>query len=245
MNILQATARKIISSSFHFSVWTIEQFHDTAVYEQKTNQLQELPQGTLGKDIASCLKKNGLRLVPAFESHDMKHVLLQYKMTAVDEIRLQAFMLGNGNTTFPSMAIFLFGVLLLPDCWPAFYRDFMNGKNAKPISTWTIDQYAHCQTSRLRETIFNFTRPPQKSSALKTLTKYGAYAAIIAGIAGMLFCLPFLFSSSIVDLAGAGFPFLAGAIIAGAGLIALSNLAAARTTGNAATACEVAHHGHL
>ncbi|WP_343744769.1 hypothetical protein [Chitinophaga sp.] len=41
----------------------------------------------------------------------------------------------------------------------------------------------------------------------------------------MIYCLPFLFSSSMKDLVGAGFPFVGGAIIASAGLIALSNLA--------------------
>lgn len=61
------------------SVWTIEQFHDIALYEQKARQLQTLPEGTLGKDIAKCLEKNGLRLVPKYESHDLKHVLLDFK----------------------------------------------------------------------------------------------------------------------------------------------------------------------
>ncbi|NLR65346.1 hypothetical protein HGH92_13590 [Chitinophaga varians] len=41
----------------------------------------------------------------------------------------------------------------------------------------------------------------------------------------MIYCLPFLFSSSMEDLVGAGFPFVGGAIIASAGLIASSNLA--------------------
>ena len=64
MNILQLIARAIIRRSFHLSVWTLEQFYDIALYEQKTRQLQKLPPGTLGKEIANCLQKNGLRLVP-------------------------------------------------------------------------------------------------------------------------------------------------------------------------------------
>ena len=95
MNIFQHLARTIIKKSFRLSVWTIEQFHDIAIYEQKTRELQELPDGTLGKDIAACLEKNNLRLVPNYESHDLKHVLLNFKMTPVDEIRMQAFMLGK------------------------------------------------------------------------------------------------------------------------------------------------------
>src|SRR6476659_5336677 len=114
MNIFQIIARRIIKNSFHMSVWTIEQFHDIALYEQKARQLKELPDGTLGKDIANCLEKNGLRIVPNYDSHDLKHVLLNFQMTPVDEIRLQAFMLGNRNYTIPSFAIFIFGIILLP-----------------------------------------------------------------------------------------------------------------------------------
>lgn len=145
-------------------------------------------------------------------------------MTPVDEIRMQAFMLGNGNYSIPSFAIFIFGVLFLPDLWATFYRDFINGRGSKPISSWTIEEYAHCQTSTLREIVFNYSPSTQNITDMKSLPKFGAYTAIILGAFGMLFCLPFLFSSSIADLIGAGFPFLGGTVIAGAGLIALSNL---------------------
>lgn len=206
------------------SVWTIEQFHDIAIYEQKARQLQELPNGTLGKDIANCLEKNNLRLVPNYESHDLKHVLLNFKMTPVDEIRMQAFMLGNSNYSIPSFAIFIFGALLLPDLWTTFYKDYKNGRNSKPIKTWTIEEYAHCQTSTLRQIVQNYSPSQQTEFDMKQLIKFGAYTAIILGTFGMIFCLPFLFSSNMADLVGAGFPFVGGAIITSGGLITLSNL---------------------
>lgn len=224
MNILQRLSRTIIKKSFHLSVWAIEKFYDIALYEQKVKQLNELPDDTLGKDIANCLEKNGLRLVPNYDSHDLKHVLLDFKMTPFDEIRMQAFMLGNGNYSVASFTIFIFGALFLPDLWMTFYNDFKNGQNAKPISTWTIEEYAHCRTSTLREIVLNYSSSQQNNFNMKALTKFGAYTAIVIGIIAMLFCLPFLFSSSIADLIGAGFPFFGGAVIAGAGLIALSNM---------------------
>lgn len=224
MSILQILARTIIKNSFHLSVWTIEQFHDIAIYEHKARQLQELPDGTLGKDIANCLEKNNLRLVPNYESHDLKHVLLDFKMTPVDEIRMQAFMLGNGNYSIPSFAICFFGAILLPDLWTTFYKDYKNGLNSKPFKTWTIEEYAHCQTSTLRQIVLNYSTHQQTKFNMKSLVKFGAYTAIILGTFGMLFCLPFLFSSNMADLVGAGFPFLGGAIIASGGLVTLSNL---------------------
>lgn len=223
MNIFQHISRIITKKSFHLSVWTIEQFYDIALYEEKARELKDLPDGTLGKEIGNCLEQNGLRLVPNYESHDLKHVLLDFKMTPVDEIRMQAFMLGNGNYSIPSFAIFFFGALFLPDLWITFYRDFIKGQSSKPISTWTIEGYAHCQIATLREIVFNYSKSKQNIYDMNSLTKFGAYTAIILGVFGMLFCLPFLFSTSMVDLIGAGFPFLGGAIIASAGLIALSN----------------------
>ena len=224
MNIFQNLARTIIKKSFQLSVWTIGQLNDIAIYEQKTRELKELPEGTLGKDIANCLEKNNLKLVPNFESHDLKHVLLDFKMTPVDEIRMQAFMLGNNNYSIPSFAIFIFGALLLPDLWTTFYKDFQNGRNARPIKTWTIEEYAHCQTSTLRQIVKNYSYSRQNEFEMKTLIKTGAYIAIALGTFGMIFCLPFLFSNNMADLVGAGFPFVGGAIIASGGLITLSNL---------------------
>lgn len=146
-------------------------------------------------------------------------------MTPVDEIRMQAFMLGNRNYSIPSFAIFAFGALFLPDLWKTFYKDFLNGRNAKPISTWTIEEFAHCQTNTLRDIVFNYSPSHHHIYDFTTITRFGAYTAIVVGTLGMFICLPFLFSSSVADLIGAGFPFLGAAIIASAGLIALSNLA--------------------
>lgn len=224
MNILQIIARKIIKKSFHLSVSTIERFHVMAVYEEKARELQELPEGTLGKDIANCLEKNNLRLVPGYESHDLKHVLLDFKMTPVDEIRLQVFMLGNGNYSLPSFAIFIFGALLLPDLWSTFYKDYKNGLRCEPIKNWTIEEYASCQTSTLRQIVTNSLTTKHTEFNMKTLIRFGALTAIVLGIFGMLYCLPFLFSSNMADLVGAGFPFVGGAIIASGGLITLSNI---------------------
>lgn len=57
---------------------------------------------------------------------------------------------------------------------------------------------------------------------LKSLITLFSIVIMVAGIAGMLYCLPFLYSVRIEDLVGAGFPFLAGAIFVTGGLISLS-----------------------
>ena len=58
-------------------------------------------------------------------------------------------------------------------------------------------------------------------NALYTVRVF-ALLALAAGVVGMVICLPFLFSARIEDLVGAGFPFVGGAVLAGAGLISLA-----------------------
>lgn len=53
---------------------------------------------------------------------------------------------------------------------------------------------------------------------------------MVAGIAGMFYCLPFLYSKNLADLVGAGFPFLAGAVLFVGGLISASVLTIKKKT---------------
>lgn len=225
MNVLQRASRRLIKLSFHTSVKIIEYFSAMDKYRSKVEALRNLPEGSLGKEVATCLDRHQLTLVPKYESHDLKHVLLDYKMTAEDEIRLQAFMIGNGNYSIASFAIFLFGALLLPDLWPVFYQDFQQGRRTVPISHWTLEEYAGQSLKELRFSLQNQTVPTQNVFTMKRFTQFAAVSTVLAGVFGMLFCLPFLFSAHLEDLVGAGFPFVGGAILVVGGLLTLSNLA--------------------
>lgn len=224
MNTLQKIARRIIKISFDTSVSTIEYFSKMDRYHQQVEELRNLESGTLGKEIANCLDDHKLTLVPKYESHDLKHVLLDYKMTSEDEIRMQAFMIGNGNYSIPSFTIFFFGVILLPDLWTTFYLDFKKGRQTVPISNWTINDFANRPIRELRNELAQPKRQKTNLIDIKRLTQLAAMATVFAGVFGMLFCLPFLFSSNIADLIGAGFPFVGGAILVVGGLLTLSNL---------------------
>ena len=59
---------------------------------------------------------------------------------------------------------------------------------------------------------------------MKRFTQFAAVATVLAGVFGMLFCLPFLFSANMADLVGAGFPFIGGAVLVVGGLMSLSIL---------------------
>jgi len=220
-------SEKIIEKSFYLSVWTIERFFDTNELKNKVKELDKFEEGTLGKEIAKCLNENNLNLVPNYESHDLKHSLLNFKMTPLDEIRMQAFMIGNGNWSIPSLAIFIFGATLLPSKWNLFKEDFKEGRKAISIKEWSIEEFADKQIEELREKVYNKREvkiSPMKNRTIREISQYGSFGLIAAGIFGMLFCFPFLWSSNTADLIGAGFPFVAGAILTIGGLINLSIL---------------------
>jgi ubiquinone biosynthesis protein Coq4 len=150
MSLFNRLPNGIIKKSFDFSVHVIEKRNDIAIMDYKLSELNKMQKGTLGRAIADTLNENNVRLIPGYESHDLKHVVLDYKMTPVDEIRMQAYMLGNGNYTFPCIIILLFGSILLPCKWQIFIKDFKQGRSAPPISSWTIEEFAYKDVNQLR-----------------------------------------------------------------------------------------------
>jgi hypothetical protein len=59
---------------------------------------------------------------------------------------------------------------------------------------------------------------------IRKLLNYLALATMLAGLFGMLYCLPVLWSGRMEDLVGAGFPFVVGAVLWGTGLLTLGFL---------------------
>lgn len=218
-------AEQVIRKAFFLSIWCIERVHNMTPYHQKVTALSQLPAGSVGKELADCLLRRNLTLVPGFESHDLKHVVLDYELEPLGEIRMQAFMLGNGNWTLPSLAIFLFGLLLLPQHWRLFRQDFIAGQRSPNVALLTIEGCQHHQLREFRKLIFRrhtsitFTMKP---TIHQRASLWGSYGLIGIGGAAMLFCFPFLWSANVADLVGAGFPFVAGAIFVVGGLIGLT-----------------------
>ncbi len=140
MNKIQKTNRKIISSSFYLAVRFIRLFHNMKNLQDKKWVYLNYPKESIGYKVSQCLIENKLDLIPFFEHHDLKHVVLKYDMTAVDEIKLQAFMFGNGNHSLPCILILIFGLILLPDEWTNLYTEYKKGKKSIPISSWQLDE---------------------------------------------------------------------------------------------------------
>ena len=59
---------------------------------------------------------------------------------------------------------------------------------------------------------------------IKKIITATAVVTMLAGLFGMLFCFPFLWSARMEDLVGAGFPFVGGSILFASGLLTLGVL---------------------
>jgi hypothetical protein len=120
------------------TIWALEKIYSSTTLTPKLNHIRTLKNGTVGKEIANLLDDLGYRLIPKFENHDLKHVILEYEMTMKDEIRMQAYLVGNGNFTLPCLFFLSLG-LFYPRIWLDLPREYRTGKVSKSIHYLTLD----------------------------------------------------------------------------------------------------------
>lgn len=106
------------------------------IFEKYSNKqlkvLENKSPGTVGYDLAQLLKENQLTIIPRFEDHDLKHLILGYGMTSMEEIRMQAYLFGNGNWSLFCL-VFLASGFIFPEEWKSFYTEFKKGRRAPNI----------------------------------------------------------------------------------------------------------------
>lgn len=115
--------------------------------------LFQMPEGSLGKDLVTMLDKKNLKLLPYYARHDIKHILLQYDTTDEGEVCLQCFMLGNKHLSFPVVATVLFGMLTMPECWSRLWAAYRRGAGCTSIEDWEWVALLPLPTSSLIEKI--------------------------------------------------------------------------------------------
>ncbi|HEY6161220.1 MAG TPA: hypothetical protein VI112_08355 [Bacteroidia bacterium] len=113
-------------------------------------ELRKFPEGTLGRDLATLLDRQGYRLLRNYEHHDAKHVLLGYSMDEEGEVRMQFFFLGNRRYSFPVISTVLAGIVLMPDKWKSFCREFRRGRSVPEINKWNIAALVTKNTNEIR-----------------------------------------------------------------------------------------------
>lgn len=99
-----------------------------------TKQLQRFPEGSVGKELFHFFMKNNLDMLPHYEKHDVKHVVLGYPPTEEGEVCLQMFMLANGRITAPVIFSVIVGAALMPDKWGAFRNAWKRGRTTPSLN---------------------------------------------------------------------------------------------------------------
>lgn len=123
------------------------------LWKYETNlheEMRSLPKGTVGRDVADLLDKNDYRLIPKYESHDLKHLILGYGMTTLEELQMQFFLFGNGNRSLACL-LFISTAVILPKKWKLFYTDYLRGKNTSCILEYRLQDVMFDETKKLKQ----------------------------------------------------------------------------------------------
>lgn len=128
-------------------------FRKEKIFPYAAAELKAFPEQTVGRELIEMLEVKELELLPYYARHDIKHILLQYDTTDEGEVCLQCFMLGNRHASFPVLATVVYGLLTMPEHWPAFRRAFKRGRNTEGISNWKWFEILHEPVQKLRQKI--------------------------------------------------------------------------------------------
>ncbi|MBA3971445.1 MAG: hypothetical protein H0X46_04765 [Bacteroidetes bacterium] len=119
------------------------------------NDLLQFEEGTLGKDLALYLKKMNFKLLPNYEQHDCKHIILQYEMDEAGEARMQFYFLGNKHYSIPVLSTCIICFFLMPEYWKQFIQDYKRGTTCKPFDKIDYNALVYMNTLDLRKQFNN------------------------------------------------------------------------------------------
>ena len=114
-------------------------------------ELLEFPDNTLGRDLAIYLQKMNFRLIPGYERHDCKHIILQYEMNEEGEAKMQFFFLGNRHYSLPVVSTVIICFILMPEFWKSFAEEFRKGRKSKTFDDVDFGEIVKLNTTDLRK----------------------------------------------------------------------------------------------
>jgi ubiquinone biosynthesis protein Coq4 len=110
-----------------------------------------MQKNTLGKALYLEMKKYKLSFKPNLISHDLKHILLGYKMNMPDELRICAFLFGNRSYNRMAMAYMFICVPFVPEILPLLRKDFKRGRATHPLKNIDLQAYAKMDLEACRK----------------------------------------------------------------------------------------------
>ena len=127
---------------------------DQKEWLQDTKSLKRFPQKSLGNALGNFLENNGFTLLPKLETHDVLHVLLDYKTTIEGEVEMQFFLLGNQKKSLYAVFTAIVGFILVPEKMNAFIDEFRKGRKCVHISNWDFEHLLCEPLDSLKKQVF-------------------------------------------------------------------------------------------
>jgi ubiquinone biosynthesis protein Coq4 len=122
-------------------------------WKQNLQRLRHFPDGSLGRELARFLDQHQLKWVPLYESHDVYHLLLDFKPELEDEVAMQFFLIGNGKWSLFVTLTAALGAVLMPDSWAAFKQAFRRGRSSACIRDWKFEHMLYEPLESLKQLI--------------------------------------------------------------------------------------------
>lgn len=132
----QIRCRLLVSLTHNIALPLLKHIRKPKPFPYTVQELSELPNGTLGKDLYDFIEEKDLQLLTHYARHDMKHIVLGIDTTEQGELCLQSFMLGNGRISFPVLATVLFGLFTAPEYWKSMRQSYKKGRRCTSIHGW-------------------------------------------------------------------------------------------------------------
>lgn len=142
---------KIIAKCIQLSVPFLNIFRNPPAWPFTLSELEMMETDTLGKCLFEFLDSRDMGYLPKYEVHDAYHALLGYGTTVTEELKLQAFMWGNKNSTFAGRVLLILGVIVFPKKFSILKAELLKGKNAKPLKE-------HSLTEMIQDNIFQLRK---------------------------------------------------------------------------------------
>lgn len=142
---------KLISFNVHYlALPVVKQFVKPELIPFTMDELEQLPVGSLGNELFHFLTRNHFTYLPHFETHDVKHVLLDYEVSGKEEASMQYFYIGNGHYSIATVVSAIASLIMMPECLFAFGKAFKRGRKALPIGNLDLGKLLHCNAKELK-----------------------------------------------------------------------------------------------
>ena len=140
-----------MSKMIEASVPFLNIFRPISSWPYTLKELETMETGSLGKYLYEFLNERNLEFLNNYETHDAYHALLGYGTSVTEELKLQAFMWGNRNSTHAGRALLILGIIIFPSKYSILLIELKKGKSAQPLKSFDVLDMLPLQVTLLRK----------------------------------------------------------------------------------------------